>query len=177
MSRKMNNQSRPSKEQEALRFFEGMPVEEAKADLLVIPTKRDIKGAVRADPRNCALSRACNRLYGSRAAIVFKRVAYIDLINEDGDRVVMRFKIRGKVWDAIVHFDETGEFPMNGFVFRRPTKSETLAAMSEYNKARNEAIIQGTNVQKGRHKTPRGNSVSLEGVRDGTGQVHFHKTD
>lgn len=167
---------RPTREKAALdRFFEGLPVEEADAQLIVMASEGDAKGAERSDPANCALARACKRLYDSTAVLFFRTRAYIDLPNEKGKRVVKRFLLSDSARAAVVRFDRTGEFPPAGFVLAPPTKSQRLEYNRKQNKQRRDAVLRGEREAP----TPngvasvRGESLAFEGVRSGTGMVHF----
>lgn len=176
MSAKATKRSlRPKHEKEVMdRFFRGLVVEEADSSILIVADSADASKAEQGDPENCALAQACKRLFNSTAVLFFRRVAYIDVPNAKGERVVKRFVISQTTRDAIVHFDRTGEFPPGGFTLVPPQPSQTLERQNEDQKRRHQAALRGERVAKpnGRSAT-RSDPLSLEGVRSGTGMVHF----
>lgn len=106
-----------------------MKVVEAKANLLILPNSDDVSKAERNNICKCVFAQASRRLYGSRAVVFFKSVAYVDLPNANGIREVNRFTISSEMARAIVKFDKTGEARPGGFVLRLPCKSKTLQAL------------------------------------------------
>lgn len=167
--------SRPKREKEAMdRFFRGLPVEEATSSLLIVANNNDANGAERGDPANCALAQACKRLFNSTAVLFFRRIAYIDIPNAKGERVVQRFQVPRLTRDAVVRFDLTGEFPPGGFKLNPPNPSETLAGQLEGQKRRHQAALRGERIvaSNGRSST-RSDPLTLEGVRSGKGMVQF----
>jgi hypothetical protein len=86
-------------------FFGDMSVSDAKADLHIQPNEEDIRTAVPGDPQNCAFSRACQRMYGSKGALFLGRSAYVDLLDEQGRSVVRRHILSRTAQDFIDNID------------------------------------------------------------------------
>lgn len=162
------------------RFFGGMEVVEATEPLRVFASADDIKKATKGDPRHCVLARACNRLFGSSAVLIFKTVAYVDLPDEKGVRKVNRFSVGVKAGRQIVNYDKTGKFPAGGFTFSVPADGSTLDSYRNYQIERKRLIRTGKRrvdpqksaLMKGIVKGVK-KSALLTGVRDGSGMVHF----
>lgn len=176
--------SKTQRQQVLERFFRGLPVKEAEMPLLVVAEKSDVANATPGDPANCAMSQACKRLYNSTAVVFFRSIAYVDLPDENGERAVHRFVLNGVTRENIIEFDRTGEFPAGGFRLTPPNNASTLDARRQYDKAhgenrrraarkrrqhQREAIIQGEAVDSGKQHAIN----HLEGVRSGSGMVHF----
>jgi hypothetical protein len=177
------------------RYFQGLPVEDATAAIYVVANVSDVEGAVRGDPHLCALSRACARLYDSTAVLFFRSVAYIDMLNDDGKRVLRRFRVESPVRRKIAEFDRTGDFPPGGFRLTPPPPSRVLggahnARRRQRRRARfldGEAIPRSpvtATLSEAAQSSPKAppkehggqhHPLALEGVRSGTGLVHFTK--
>jgi hypothetical protein len=175
------NRGRSKEQADALeRFFAGMKVVEATAPLRVFANENDKRIAFRGDPKSCVLARACERLFGSSAVLIFKTIAYVDLPDSNGIRQVNRFYVNNNVRDQIIRYDETGEFPPGGFTFYIPPR--TLDGDRQYQKDRKQRIKNGEHVVdvhksamlKGVFKGVK-KAAMLTGIRDGSGMVHFVK--
>lgn len=164
------------------RFFSGMEVIESPADLRVFASVTDKNNATRGDEKRCVLAQACRRLYGSSAVLIFKRVAYIDLPDENGIRRVNRFTVSEKTRKQIIAYDETGDFPPGGFTFSKPSPARTLEDF------RAKLAQRKRRIKSGEHKVdPKRSAIMkgvvrevkraalITGVRDGSGMVHFVK--
>lgn len=156
------------------RYFAGLPVVEAEETLLVVVRAADVRGATKRDPTNCALARACRRLFHSRAVVIFRTVAYIDLPGENNQRVVKRFVNSPRVRSALSVLDTTNQFPPGRYEFLPVPQWRRLNVMRNADQVRRVAVINGQHVvhrngKRSRERNPR----TLEGVRDGTGMVHF----
>lgn len=169
------------------RTFKGLPVEDATEDFFIVPDQGlDIDQATRRDPENCAFALACKRLYGSTAVVFFRTTAYVDLPDENNKRTVKRFYLPNPTKRLIADLDRGKKVSTAGFKLLAPTPSQTLEGMREQqrrHRARKPLIdgqaeeIVGTVGQaaKPRAKSPRRTprASSLDGVRSGTGLVHF----
>lgn len=173
---KRNGQGRSKAQNEVLdRFFKGLPVKEATTPLYIVANSQDAKRAVQGDPEACALAQSCKRLFDSTAALFFRSRAYIDLPDTKGKRAVHRFRLTQETRDAIIEFDATGEFPPGGFVLLPFQPSQTLDAQRATERRRKDAVLKGEAL-KPRGTKPgvkRDDVLAVEGVRSGTGQVHF----
>jgi hypothetical protein len=158
------------------RYFDGMPVKDATDNLRVFVNRADIKTARRKDPGNCVYANACKRLYGSSAILFFRTIAYVDLPDEQGNRVVNRFHLNARVRGQIAEFDKTGIAHPGGFLLSAPPHSGTLEVGRAYTKARKKALLMGERVVVPGNKMSKKNHTSVSlvtDVRDGTGMAHF----
>src|SRR5262249_38561966 len=108
------------------RYFLDMEVVDADHDLRVFVNKHDLECAERGNPTECVFAKACKRLYGSRAILFFRSVAYVDLPDEEGIRRVYRFLIGRAAKNAIEKYDRTGEAHPGGFLLSAPRPSERI---------------------------------------------------
>lgn len=167
------------------RMWGGLPVVDAKAELYVVVAEEDSAAAVQGDPTECAFAQACRRMYQSQAVMFYTTVAYVDLPDEKGKRKVFRFCMPAGARRLIERFDRTGEAPPGGFRLIAPKPSITFEGKARKNqvqrKRRREALLQGiklpTRPKAGTRTEPLtingGKDGTLEGVRNGTGMVHF----
>lgn len=109
-------------------IFGNTPVRDAPADLRVFVSEEDVSGAIPRNVRECVFARACRRMFHSTAVVFFKTRAYIDMLDEDGNRVIDRYIFTEGVANAIIKFDMTGEGRSGGFTLKAPTKSTSLEA-------------------------------------------------
>jgi hypothetical protein len=161
--------------------FDGMPIEDADADMFVRVSDQDIrlaesKGAQR-DPANCALAQACASQLGSSRVAFFRRTAYVDLPDAKGNRRVVRFMLDAPAAAIVEAFDKgqsvRGEVVVT---MRKPCNSMTLDHLRAKDAARRErrsAIIRGEIAGKPHnvryHKRP---TMADMDVRHGGGRVH-----
>lgn len=167
---------RSREEQEVIdRFWDGLPVREATEPLTVRITKRDSRGAEAGAPIDCAIARACRRMYGSQAMAIFRRVAYVDIADALGNRVVYRYQIPVPVRRMIAQYDTNGAFPTGAIELRPMEPSRTLDSLRRGYHRRKKAIIKGEAVRGEGPKTPRKTPISFDAVRNGSGLVYFDK--
>lgn len=160
------------------RIYKGMPVKDAKANLTVVVLAQDVSKGTRKDPSCCAFAQACKRLFNGDA-IFYKKIAYVELPDADGERYVHRFSLPLSATKLIMEYDRTGKFPAGvGINLLSPRKEGTLDALRRYHhtyhKERN-AIKRyknknGIKARKYTAKTPRLFDTS---VRNGTGSMHL----
>lgn len=154
------------------RYFRGLPVVDATDSLRVVVIKQDIRGAKRLDPNNCVFAQACRRLFDSHAVLILRSTAYVELPDDQGNRVVNRFIISNETRDKIAVFDKTGEAPEGGFVFNAPVRSQRMDSKAKYHKEYARDIRNGDRSQP----VPRGlkhkrMQKTMLGVRDGRGKL------
>lgn len=172
------SKGRSVSQQEVLdRTFEGLAVRDAQAELRLFASAQDIEGAVPGDPENCVFARSCKRQFGSTAVVIMQSIAYVDMPQEDGSRVVERYQISPAAKNQIVTLDRDKESPLSGgFTLKPPRPSMRLDARKQANrkhyKKRQTARIKGEAVEK----RSRPDVLTLEGVRSGIGMVHFRRT-
>lgn len=111
------------------KFFDGLPIVEAKAPLRVQPSKADIRGATKNDPENCVFSRACKRMWDCDRVLFLGTRAYVELLDKRGKRHVERFDIDAASRKMIKDFDAGKTIDPAGFVLRPPCKSHTLEGL------------------------------------------------
>jgi hypothetical protein len=109
-------------------FLDGKTVKEAAADLIVVPQKEDIQGATKHDPQNCAFARACARAYGSSKVLFLGTVAYVELPDSKGKKIVERFVLPAAARQYIVDFDAGRRVSPGGFRLVAPSANSTLSA-------------------------------------------------
>lgn len=160
------------------RTYNGMPVMDAKANLTIVVIADDVKGATRKDPSCCAFAQACKRLFKG-SAVFYKKIAYIELPDEDGTRYVHRYKLTQSAMDMIAEYDRTGKFPAGvGVNLLKPAKSSTLETMRRYHKRHQEKINAIRNLKrkhkiKGRRYIITKPRVFDRSVRNGTGTLNL----
>lgn len=155
------------------RTYQGLRVREAKHDIILRVTDDDVAAAKRRDPENCALAQCAKRMFHVPRAIFFRQICYVQLPEEKtGEQVLYRFLVSSKARRDIVKFDLTGEVAPGGYHLLAPRASNTLNAMSEYNREhpRSSWPKRGATL-KGTRKTLA--DVDPDWLRNGTGMVHF----
>lgn len=156
------------------KWFGNLQVIEAKTELRVQPNKADIECAVKADPRNCVFSKACQRMWGSTAVVFFGTVAYVDLLDSNGVRHVERFMIGREGKKFIRDFDAGKKLLPKGFRLPPPTRTQTAAGQAAKARRR-EALIKGRAISTNDAPRPKRKptSIRLSVFRNGKGMVHF----
>lgn len=124
--------------------FGELPIVEAKADTIVYVSRNEIDHSIRMDPHNCVFSNACKRAFGSRAVLFYPTIAYVDMLDAEGNRVVMRFKVTGKTREALERFDQDGDTAEATFVLSAIPKGQRLADMARNRRKRKRAMKAGT---------------------------------
>jgi len=152
------------------RFFDGQPVVDAKRDLRVFVTQRDIQKGRRKEPRNCVFVQACHRLFGSNLAAFLRMTAYVDLPDARGRLKVNRFILSKDVRKQIAKLDKTGKADPGGFLLRAPSPGCTLAHKMAYARKREREIESGKRIVEPRRRlrNAKPKAMGLE-VRDGRG--------
>ena len=160
------------------RSYNGMPVKDAKGNLTVVLIAEDLKGATRKDPSCCVFAQACKRLFKGQA-IFYKKIAYIELPDEDGTRYIHRYRLTAAAMEFIAEYDRTGKFPIGvGVNLRKPAKSMTLDAMRRYHDRHYEKLnaikrLKSKHGIKGRPYTKAKARHYDTSVRNGTGSMHL----
>lgn len=175
----MNRRGRTKQEQEALRIFKGMRVVDADDSILISPNDDDALSAVAGDPTRCTVARFFQRAYGSSAVVVLRTVAYVDLAEPSGERVVRRFKVPTQTLEYIIRPNDEHGRPIPGtYKLLPPTPGQRLEHQAKIKRAgdqrRREARIKG---ELRRPKSPgrpgkRGQST-IGILRDGGGMVQM----
>jgi hypothetical protein len=158
--------TRPSKYQS--REFRGIPIREARASIHVQPNASDIKGATQESPDNCAYARCLRRVLDAPNVYVFKTIAYIQTLDENGKPIIERYRVKTYARDYLLRFDHGEKVAPGGFVFHRPNRSNTLSYKQK----------QGAKYYKEGKKSPRLKAgekqvVKHYSMRNGKGQVHL----
>jgi hypothetical protein len=116
------------RDQVLTRIFGQLPFKEAKANLLITPLPQD-KGDP-FDPFNCRLANACSRMFGCSHALFVGTVAYLDLPDGKGGKVVTRFMLSEEARLAVRRNDGNKNKTVAEIItLRAVPKSQTLAAM------------------------------------------------
>lgn len=176
--------------EEISRIFNGQPVVDAKNDLRVVILTDDIKNGKPKHFDECVFAQACKRLFASQKVLLMRSIAYISLPDENGNYKVERYAISSAGRNLISDFDK-GKMPQPGtsFVFKAPTKSNTLNFMREtqakhYKKQRDAKLIGEirSEIKGEEHKTKplkqkkiKKPLQSVLDVRNGTGLIAMKK--
>lgn len=109
------------------RTFNGLPVIEARQNIVVFFTDEDVAGATERDFGQCVLARACTRSLGAETVMFTRSTAYVDLPQEDGTRAVERFTLPLKTRKVVALFDMgIRTLPKGAITLQAPAPSETL---------------------------------------------------
>jgi hypothetical protein len=151
------------------RFFNGIPIVDAKKELRVFINATDIKEAVRKDPAHCAFSNACRRLFGSHSVVFFRTLAYVELPH-NGKIRIERFLLPETEKRKIAAFDRRGIVSKDGYFLRPPTKSTSLDGNLSADKA-----YRDSGGKRAAEEARAGRPVKKEptGIRSGKGVVQF----
>lgn len=115
------------------RLFNGLPITEAKKEMVIHAIAADIKSAKRSDPFNCVFARACQRLFGSHTVAFFRNYAYVEK-----DSKIERFSLPKATRDSVMMFDKAGKAEPGGYLLRPPSPGDTLESRRERGMARHE---------------------------------------
>lgn len=141
---------------------------EARASMHVQPNKRDIEGATREDPENCAYARCLKRTLECKNVFVFRSIAYIETLDEQGKTIMERYVVRTYAQDYLLRFDGGETVPPGGFVFHAPNRSKQLDYKMKNYWQRKRAGKIVKRVTGAKAQKPK--SYNL---RNGKGTVHF----
>jgi hypothetical protein len=164
------------------RFYNGIPVRDARADMFVQPLSEDIQQAVQGDPENCAYARCIKRTMHSQTVFIYKNVAYIQTLDEDGNPLIQRWIISQRARRYIKAFDQGETIREGGFWFQAPRGSKTLSyhrnwtATDRANNADRYKQYQLTHQKNkllGTVKSKTPSEFIMGSFRDGVGQVKF----
>lgn len=153
------------------------PIVEADADILIYVTGEDARDAVPGDPNNCIFAKACKRSYGSRGVLFFPTVAYIDMPNEKGERVILRACVKEATRRAIEDLDIGGFRKSGTFRLYAMPKAQTLKRTRELKRKRAKALKAGkrkidpTRSAAARKAQSLRKAAKYYGLRDGGGMV------
>lgn len=149
-------------------MFRGIPIQEAKASIHVQPNDKDISGATKESPDNCAYARCLKRNLNCGNVFVFKTIAYIESLNERGQTVMLRYIVKTYARDYLMRFDHGERVQPGGFVFHRPSRCRTLNYKQKEGAKRYKSGKRSPRLTKPGPQKPK--SYSL---RNGKGQVHL----
>ncbi len=108
--------------------------EKIKHEIVLMPTKNDIKSAIKGEPMACALHNAACRMYDIPNCAIGGRWAYIPQRDNKGKMYIARMQATKETQQAIIEFDKTGEMPEAGFRFIPIAPSHRFAVKRAYNK-------------------------------------------
>lgn len=165
------------------RTWGDLPVVDAEKDLRVFIAPEDVAKATKKDPGYCVFAQACRRQFHATKVLFFRRVAYVELPTESGERRVERFIMGDGMRPLIESFDRgQGVIPKAGFLLRAPGPAHRFEAKKAKSKRDRETTLRRK--LEGRSTPSRG--ISKEGgkagnspiwvdlsVRNGSGAVHF----
>jgi hypothetical protein len=164
--------------QKKKRFFQGVPVREARGEILVKPTASDIDGATPRDPENCVYAVCLKRMLATKRVFVYTHIAYIETLDENGNALMERYFIRNSAKHYIERVDAGKKVGPGGFILHRAPPSQTLDRKAQVSREFVRKNPEKTKIyQANRIKKMRKNPVArqlLNGEwRSGTGQVKF----
>jgi hypothetical protein len=178
-------QPQPKRQSGKLRFFDGLPVREARGNILVKPTQDDIDHALRHNPQQCAYALCLKRMLQTKRVFVYHTVAYIETADEAGNPIMERYMIRNSAYHYIQAFDKGEPTTPGGFTLHKPNPSYTLEGKRRYYQSRKknpERDALRRQYQKSWYQSYRSPKAKQLGkssnqtafsFRDGTGQVRF----
>ena len=108
------------------RLFNGLPVADAKKEIVIHAIAADIKAAKRKDPLECVFAKACQRIFGSHNTAFFRNYAYVEKDNK-----IERFSLPKATRDSVMMFDKAGKAEPGGYLLRPPLPGDTLEARRE----------------------------------------------
>lgn len=142
------------------RLFNGLPVMDAKKEMIIQAIAADIKSAKRRDPFNCVFAKACKRIYGSHTVAFFRNYAYVEKNNR-----IERFSLPKATRDSVMMYDKAGIAEPGGYLLRPPSPGDTLDCRRLRGQGRtNRAAWPGTK------KRTKAKDIDF---RSGTGLVQF----
>jgi hypothetical protein len=148
------------------RVFNGLPVADAKKEMVIHAIDADIKSAKRGDPLNCVFAKACLRIFGSHNVAFFRNYAYV----EKGAKIE-RFSLPKATRDSVMVFDKAGAAEPGGYLLRPPSPGDTLDRRLARNREMRPASHWKAPSSKKRAKAP---DVDF---RSGTGLVQFLRAE
>lgn len=139
--------------------------ENIKHEIVLVPTRTDVRTAKQKDPRGCALHNAACRMYDVPNCCIGSRYSYIPQRDPKGRMYIARVQATYDTRRAIREFDKTGKMPEAGFRFIAVNFDNTLKRNRE--KMREWMLINPRNQNK--TKRPR-SAKKVSGLRTlGTG--------
>ncbi len=120
-------------------------VEKIKHEIILMPSKEDIKTAKRKDPQACALHNAACRMFGIPNAAIGAKSAYIPQRDAKGKYYIARVRPTGATARAIRNFDKTGKMPVGGFHFVAMPPSSHFKRKRAYMKRWDAGLIAPSN--------------------------------
>jgi hypothetical protein len=159
------------------------PIVEATADILIYVSAADAEEAIPGDPNNCIFAKACKRSYGSRGVLFFPTIAYIDMPNEHGERVVFRAGVKEATRRAIEALDLAGERREGTFRLYAIPKSNTLAVMKKNQRRRTQELkkskrsINPVRSAAAKKSNAQRKAATYIGLRDGAGAIRTHEAE
>jgi hypothetical protein len=188
----MAKRGRPQTKKE--RFFlnettgANLRVVDAPQPLLVRPNQEDIDGAIRGDPENCIYARALRRMLGVHHVFIYQETAYVEVLDEEGNHFLNRYKLGTKAQNYVNKFDNGGKMWPSGFYLNPPPPSQLLETMAKKHRAlrqRKAKLTKGGKRLSGHARyTGNGGSVTQTAAkrtrkhstsfRNGIGKVHFN---
>ena len=92
------------------------------------PMPEDIESAIRGDQQHCAYAQCFRRLFHTDNVYIFKRYVYVGTLDEQGNKIFERYRIKGAARKYIDDFDSGKGIGPGSFSLHPPTPSDTLDA-------------------------------------------------
>jgi hypothetical protein len=164
-------------------MFHGLPVREGRGDILVQPSKNDIRQARPRDPANCAYAICLKRMLETSRVFVYTTVCYIETLDERGNRIMERYEVRNHAHAWVQKFDAGQEVSPGGFILHKPIPTKTLdykrTQSRKWYRANPDKVKKITQASYERYKEKRKNPTAKQytgSFRNGTGMVKFYGT-
>lgn len=155
------------------RYFEGLPVRDASIPTRVNVLPEDFDPDARKEPAHCLLANACRRAFGSKAVVFFRTVAYVELVEEDGERVVERFNLPQTTRNIVASYDKGEDVPTDGrlVTLEPPSPGKSLEHMRKAKRAqrKGEYKSEANRARARKAAKTRAEQEPID-VRDGGGQ-------
>src|SRR5262245_4299980 len=90
---------------EIKRLWCNIEVVDADVNTSVFVRPEDVTNAIEKDPGACVFANACKRTFDSEKVLFFRSIAYVEMPNEDGRRLVRRFLLTAGTRALIEAFD------------------------------------------------------------------------
>lgn len=157
-------------QQEAFeKYFAGMPLKEAEADLYIHITAEEAVGGAPGDPENCAIAMSCRRVFGSTAVVIMRSIAYVDL-----EGTVYRFQVPKATLEKIIRPIDAGLTAEPGmYRLKKPGVNKTLEQQHVRNAKRDARLkAQGKPTRPVKRYPPRFVMAGHPGfLRNGSGHI------
>lgn len=160
--------------------FSGLKIVDAEADFTLLVRTQDIDAAKghEKDAANCVLAKACAKQVGASVVAFFRRIAYLELPDSKGNKVVKRYTLDDDAAAIIAAFDRgkavKGEVMVTLKAPRRSLRLDRMLEKSRRSRvAKRKAVLSGVITERCAKKGPSAHKAQIINVdvRNGSGLV------